>query len=1072
MKKVYKSVKQASLLLVLLFSSFAVLAQDRSVSGTVKDEQGSPMPGVNVVVKGTSTGTATDASGQYRLPVSSANDVLVVSFIGYSTVEVAVGSQSVVDVSMQPDTRTLSELVVTGYATQDKRDITGSVAVVDTKDMTKIASSNIGDQLQGKIAGVQISSSGDPGSSQMVRIRGVGTINNNEPLYVIDGVAVQNEANMNFLNPNDVESMQVLKDAAAASIYGARAANGVVVITTKKGKAGKSKLEFDYYVGVNSPNKSKFPSVANPSELLKIKQGLADGAGLPFNSNFYINNGGTWSLPDYFTRTGGYVAGDPNVDPSKYYLNSDPNADAGQNYLIYKANKQGTDWFNEVFKPATIQNYQISASGGNDKGNYRFSGNYYDNNGILIKNFYKRYQMRMNSNYSIRDFIRVGESVNIAYQTTQASVGNPSEGSPIKNAYAMPQIVPVYDINGYFSGPAALPSNAGNPVAQQFRAAENKGHSLRVTGNAFGEFDFLKYFTFKTQFGLDYNVGPSASYTFRNFNDTEVNAANRMDLNFFNNRNWTFFNTVRFNREVGDHKISAIAGTEARRNVYEGFSAGGAKLSFGDDPNYRVLGNTDGKTYTISSYRGENRVQSYFAQANYSYADKYFFSGTIRRDGSSRFINNKYGTFPAASVGWRISKEGFMANVTPVTEMKLRASYGTTGNNETATGDYPGFSNFGTSISTANYDIRGTGNSNVPGFAQTSTGNPNLKWETTILSNVGVDATLFNKIDVTFEYFIRKTKDMIYGVAQPWEIGNLGRIDTNIGSMQNKGVEMAVNYRGKALDDQLNFTIGLTGTIVKNEVLALDANSNTFIRDGGSRIGNITYTTPGHPISQFYGYVAEGLWKSDADINSVLFTAKGDAKVGRVRFKDLNGDGQIDSNDETFIGNPIPSFYGGLNISANYKNFDLTLFLNGSYGQKTFNFLKYFIDFPAFQGNYSTKMLYEAGKTLPVLDNNDNYSPSRSTMYVENSSWTRLRNFQIGYTLPSNVASRLGMDKLRVYVQGQNLFTFTKYSGLDPDVTITNITEGFTARRDLSLGVDNGKYPWFRSFIFGVNIGL
>lgn len=1072
MEKVYNNLKRSLLLLLWLVSSLAANAQERTISGSVKDEGGNSMPGVNVIIKGTSTGTATDATGQYRLtlPAGQTQAVLVFSFIGYGTQEIIVGSQSVVDVSMSLDTQTLSELVVTGYATQQKKDITGSIAVVDIKDMTKIASSNFADQLQGKVAGVQMSTSGDPGASQFVRIRGIGTINNNEPLYVIDGVPVQSEANMNFLNPSDIESMQVLKDAAAASIYGSRAANGVVVITTKKGKAGTSKLSVDYWIGQATPQKA--PDVANPDELLQIAQGLAAGAGTTFNSNFYIKDGsGNWTLPDFFTRTGGYKAGAPEVDPAKYNLISDPNGDASQNYLIAEANKAGTKWFKEVFKPAVSQSFQVSASGGSERGNYFFSGNYYDNNGIMIKNYYKRYQTRINSTYNVKDFIRVGENVNIAYQTTQGAMGNPSEGSVLKNAYAMPEIVPVKDIEGYWAGPAALPSNAGNPVAQQYRQADNKGnYSMRMTGNVFMEIDILKSLTAKTSFGLDYNTGHNQFYGWRNFDATEINASNSLDLNTFMNRNWVWYNTLTYNKEFGEHKLNVVAGTEARQNWYEGFNAHGNKLAL-DDPFYRVLSNiTDNKTYSVGSYKGEFKTASLFAQANYSLKDKYLLSGTVRRDGSSRFLNNKYGVFPAGSFGWRLSKEGFMDGVSAVNELKLRTSYGSTGNNETNT-NYTGYSNFVPSLGTASYDISGTGTTIRPGFDQTTTGNPDLKWETTTLFNIGVDATIFNNFDVTLEWYNRVTKDMIYGVQLPLELGAVGVKDTNIGTMKNSGIEGALTYHGK-LSNGLTFTIGLNGTSYKNEVTKLDANSNSFIRSGGTRIGDVTYTAPGLPISQFYGFIADGLWQSDSEITNTLFTNKGDAKVGRVKFRDLNGDGQIDTKDETTIGSPIPKFYGGLNITANYKNFDFTLFLNGSYGQKAFNFIKYFTEFPAFQGNYSSKMLYEAGKSLPVLDRNDNYSPQRSTMYVEDASWTRLRNLQLGYSLPASLLSKYKLDKLRIYIQGQNLFTWTKYSGLDPDITVSNITEGSTPRRDIAMGLDNGRYPWARTFIFGVNLGL
>ena len=1052
----------------------AVYAQDRNVSGTVKDEGGNPMPGVNIIIKGTSSGTATDGDGKYTLSVS-ANGTLIFTFVGYTVKEVPVGTQTVLDVQMEVDATTLSEIVVTGYSSQDRRNIIGSVAVVDTKDMMKINSTNVVEALQGKVAGVQISSNGGPGAASMVRIRGIGSINNNEPLYVIDGIPVQNEANLNFLNPGDIESMQVLKDASSASIYGSRASNGVVIITTKKGK-GKMKLNVDAWTGINSP--TKFPEVANPAELLLINQGLAAGAGQTFSSNLYINQSGNWVLPDYMVRGGGStfsgLAADFGsgklIDPANYFLTSDPNGDASVNYLIQKTNKGGTDWFKELFQPAGYSNVQVSASGSTDKGQFYFSANYVNNEGIMIKNDFKRYQTRFNSTFSIKDNIRVGQTLNLAYQTLVGSFGNANEGSPLRNAYSMPQLVPVYDINGYWGSAAGVPSNASNPIAAQHRAADgSNAYSLRINAGLFAEVDFLKDFTAKTQFGLDYAVYPGNFYGFRNYDAAEINASNTFRSTFDNNRNWVFFNTITYNKTIGDHTINALVGMESKEQRYNGFFAAGSRLEFGDDPNYRTLNTVGAGTYQLGGSNALHRQQGFFGSVNYSLKDKYLVSASVRRDGSSRFINNRYGTFPAASVGWRLKNESFMSGISQINDLKIKASYGILGNNEVLGGDNPGFSNFGTSVGTSSYDIRGTGNSTLVGFDQVSTGNPDLKWESSSLLNIGFDATILKNLDISVEWYNKKTTDMIYPVELPLESGSNGRRNENIGDMQNTGIDIQLGYKGK-VGNEVTYNIGLTGTTYKNEVLKLDANSNTFIRSAGSRIGDITITTAGQPISQFYGYIADGLWTSQTEINTTLFTSVGDAKVGRVKFRDLNDDGQINSADETYIGNPLPKFILGLNLSVQYKGFDVTAFVTGQYGQKVFNFVKYFIDFPAFQANYSKDMLYEAGKSLPVLDRNDNYSPQRSTLYVEDGSFTRLRNLMIGYSLPANITSKLGLSKFRVYGQGQNLFLFTKYSGLDPDVSVSNVTDGFAAQRDLAFGVDNGRFPWYRTFMFGINV--
>ena len=1068
MKKVLTFSLRAFMLAAFLgMLASATYAQKKLTGRVTGGDTGGALSGATIKVKGASTAVTTGVDGSYSITVPN-NSTLQVSFVGYDAQEVKVGESSVLNIVLQTAQSALQTVVVTGYGSQERRSITGSVAVVDTKEMTKYAASNIADQLQGKVPGVQMSTSGDPGSSAFVRIRGIGTINNNEPLYVIDGVPVQNESNINFLNPNDIESIQVLKDAASASIYGSRAANGVIVITTKKGKSGTSKLAVDIYYGNQTP--SKIPSTLSPLQFLEVQQKLAAGQGIPFTSNIYIKQGGTWVLPDYAVRgLGGFLAGNPAVDPAKYNLNLDPTGGGVGDYLILQTNKAGTNWFKEVFQPAWQKNYQISASGGSDKGQFFFSGNVYDHNGIMINNQYRRYQTRVNSSYNIGKRIRVGENLNIAYQTTRSSVGNPNEGSPLISTYGMPQLVPVYDIRGNFASPANFNSNVANPVADLTRARDNaQGHSFRVTGSVFGEVDLADFLTWKTSYGLDYNSGPGQYYGTRRYEATEGNTnPNSLQNSYFLNRNWVAYSTLNFKKSFGDHRLNALVGYEAKQSYYEGFNAGGSQLAF-DNYNYRLLQNVNPATFYMGSYRGEHNVVSQFATASYSYNDKYLASATVRRDGSSRFVENKYGIFPSGSLGWRISKEKFMDNVSFINDLKLRASYGILGNNEVG-GDYPGYSNFATSLGTANYDINGTGNSNVTGFEQTSTGNPKLKWEKSAVTNIGFDASLSGGWNVMVEWYNRKTTDMIYNVELPLELGAVGRQAQNIGSMKNTGVDFSLSY-AKRVNKDFNFNVGVSGSTVKNTVLQLEANSNTFIRSGGSRIGDITYTKAGLPISQFYGYVQQGLWKSDADIAKVLFADKGDAKVGRFRYADLNGDGKIDNNDETYLGSPLPTLLLGLNLTANYKNWDFTAYISGTYGNKLFNFVKYFTHFNAFQRSRSVEFLTEAGKTLPVLDGGDNYSSQRNSYYVESGSFTRLKNLQVGYSLDANTLKKLGFTRARLYLQGQNLFTLTKYSGLDPDVTITNITEGYNSQRDLSLGLDNGRYPLARNIIFGVNL--
>ena len=1069
---------RTSLTFCILFGlAVSAWAQDRIISGKViSAENGIPVPGVNVVLKGTTIGTATDVEGRYALNIESgAEAILVFSFVGYNTLEKTVGELTVLDIQLTLNTIALEEVVVTGYTTISKKDLSSSIAVVDVKDMQKFASSNFADQLLGKVAGVQISTSGDPASVQYVRIRGIGTINNNEPLYVIDGVPVQNETDMNFLNPNDIETMQVLKDAAAASIYGARAANGVIVITTKRG-AGQSKLNVDFFTGLQNPQ--RFPEMANPSEMLEIQKGLS---GTSFNSTFYVKSpsSGNWVLPDFLVNTKGYLAGDPLINPSKYVLNTSDPSLYSKNFPIATANKEGTNWFKELFKPASMTSVQLSASGGNEKGSHYFSMNYFDHNGILIKNKWQRLQTRLNSTFSVGKNFRVGENLNVALQGgTGGNVPYFKEFNQVLTAYSYPSIVPVSDINGFWAAASQSSFASQNPVADQRRTANGYDfHSLRLTGNAFAEIDFLKSFTFRANAGLDYFQSPTElyRYTCPECGSSSL-SVNSLYKDSFNKQSWVLTGTLIYNRIVDNHSISALVGAEARNAFQEYLYASGTGLAFGDDPYYRELSNAQPDSYSLGSNRSNSRMLSAFANVNYTYNGKYIVAATLRRDGSSKFIRNKYGMFPAISAAWRISKEPFFSSLKFITDLKLRASYGITGNNEVVGGDYPGYSTYGTSPRFSSYAIDGSWNKVVQGFAQVSSGNPELKWETCALTNLAFDATLTKNLDLTLEWYNRKTTDMIFGVEQPLETGNLNPINRNIGSMVNKGIDLQMLYRGKGLSQKFSYTIGLTGTHFTNKVLALsDSASFVWGTSGEGLKSPITRTQAGYPVSQFYGYVAEGLWQSQSEINSVLFASSGGAKPGRMKFRDVNGDGMITDKDRTFIGNPIPKFILGLNVTLNYKNFDLTSYFTGVFGVKVFNVVKSYTDFNQSDvssggENKGKRMLYEAGKTLPALDGNDTYSGKVSSYFVEDGSCFRLRNVVVGYTFPSQIISKVGLSRARIYLQAQNLFTWTKYSGLDPDATIYNKGDVTQQGRDLTTGVDVGHYPWSRQFIIGVNI--
>jgi len=1055
-----------------LFADADLIAQ---INGGVRDRNTlEALIGANIVNKSNSQGTLSGIDGTFQLE-GRPGDSLKITYIGYVDMEVMVPIGLTMDILLNPGIG-LDELIVVGYSSQSRRDISGSISVVNMEDVKKIPSSNIADQLQGQVAGVQIGSSGDPGARSFVRIRGFSTINNNEPLYVIDGVPVINQTDLNFLNPNDIQSIQVLKDASSAAVYGARAANGVILVNTKKGKIGDNKLSLEIVSGIQFPG--KFPELLNPLEQLTLDQGAAQGAGIPFNSTLYIKNGDTWTLPDYIVKGGGFIggvlAGDPRADPSRYFLSTNPLADQSKNYLIQKANKEGTDWYKQAFNSAFMTNYQLSTSGGSDKARYYLSANYFDHKGILINNDYTRYQVRANNEFTIKNKIRLGNQFNYSYQENKLGYSNLGQGV---NPNSILEIFPVYDIKGNYGGNYGL-RGGGNPVALQNRIkSNNTGYLSYVFGNIYAEVDLLPDLTFKSQFGLDYHHNRTKLYFETPYEGQQSQGGNELYEAQNSEFNWNHFNTLSFTKNlIGFINIQSLTGMESAAAHTLGLFGGARNLQFGNDPQFRQLSN--GTSPVLGSSESEHYKFSFFQSLHVKLYDKYLFTGIIRRDGSSRFINHRFSTFYGISAAWRVTDEKFFENIrkSSINDLKFRIGYGITGNNEA--GDYPGYSNYSSTINfpngfflySATYPISGNPATSVKGYDQSSTGNPDLKWESNALFNIGIDATLFNHVEIILDWYNRKTSDMIFGIEQPSTAGKVGTIQTNIGSMKNRGIDLNLKYQGKAWANKINYTIGLVLSQYKNEVLNLDNNSNSFISNGFSFIGPVTRTEAGQPISQFYGYIKEGLWKDEDEINKTLFSDRGQAKPGRFKFRDLNRDGKISDADLTYIGSPHPDFIYGLNLNANTKSFDFSLFLNGCAGNEILNVLKAETHGSFGNGNHNREALTEAGISLPVLDETDVYSYQRSSFYVEDGSYLRIRNIQFGYTVPALALQRLGIGRLRLYLQAQNLFTFTRYSGVDPDVTIANFTNGSGLGRDYTLGVDYGRYPTVKSILVGINL--
>jgi TonB-linked SusC/RagA family outer membrane protein len=1062
----------STLLSVLVLSAFA---QDRRVTGRVTGgSDGQPVPGASVLLKGTASGVVTDAGGNYAINVRSANDVLVISSVGYRTQEVTVGNQSVVNATLTEEVGTLSEVVVTGYGSQRKKDITGAVAVVDGAKLTALPVPSLTQALQGRAAGVIVGNDNSPGGGTMVRIRGFGTINNNSPLYIIDGTPTT--GNLNQINPNDVESMQILKDASAASIYGSRAANGVIIITTKKGKAGEPKITFDMYTGVQRPG--KFLPLLNSQELGQLIWESAKNIGQAPSHGQY-GKGNDPVIPDYIYPSGVFE-GDPLVarDASGNYINytNDINAPGfgATKFLITKANKQGTNWQDELFNDAPIQNYQLGASGGSDKGNYAISLNYFNQKGILTNTNYKRYSLRANTQFNVRNRFRVGENFTVSYDE-RLGITNNDESNPIMFAIRMNPLVPVYDVAGNFAGAKGLNlGNARNPVAEIYRAKDNKTGGIHLFGNAFAEADIVKGLTFRTSIGIEYNAFNTSAYTIRDIESAEARNTNGLTVTNTYDNSWTWYNTLTYNRTFGAHTFNVLAGTEAIATYAFGFNANRSNFAF-DDLDYRYL-NAGSPSGLQNSGGGATRTRlfAYFGKVNYAYKDFILADFTLRRDGSSRFgLGNRYAIFPAASVGVRLTELPALKSLTFLSDLKVRAGWGKTGN-QNIPNVYNAYSLYTSDPSNNWYDINGTRTSIVTGFDVTQFGNPLGKWETTTSTNLGFDASLLNgKLELVFDWYTRRTTDMLNQIDIPLTQGIATIPFTNIGEMQNKGVDLSLTYNDRIGSD-FRYSISGNFSTYRNKVINLNGDPNANKFGFTTRLPAMSVTRVGYPIASFFGYYVDGIFQTDEAAKAAPQFGTYN-RAGSFIFRDANGDGVVNASDRTIIGNPHPKFTYGLNINVGYKNWDLTLFGQGVYGNQIFNYVRYWTDFNTFQGNRSTRMLYDSwrpGKTdalLPQLRATDATSAQISTYFLENGSYLRVKNIQLAYTLPVGLQKRLGLGNTQIYVQGQNLLTFTKYTGLDPDI---NLRTSGNNNQDIHMGVDEGAYPVAKSYLVGLRLSF
>lgn len=1007
---------------------------DTLVRGVVRDADGTPLPNVTVALKGTSTAVQTDADGNYSIQAPN-NAILVFSIIGYGTRELQVGSQSLASVSMQVLNKDLNEVVVIGYQPLRRADLAGSVSVVNVSDVAKLPVGTLDQALQGKAPGVRITqTTGQPGEGVAVRIRGVGTINDNSPLFIIDGVPTKD--GINFLSPNEIESIVVLKDASSAAIYGARAANGVVIVTTKSGKKGVPQFNYSGYQGVQTHG--TLPKMLNTAEYVELYNEAVT------NDNLDINN-----------------------------------ASLKRKYLPDTISMANTDWLKSIFQNATIKSHELSVSGGGDRVRYYVSGNYFRQDGIILNSWYERYSVLSKLNLDLTSKLTLANNINISYAKKNA-IGSSGDGfggnggSVIRYALFRTPAIPVYNEDGSFSDLPAYPNFFGdgyNPVALAEKT-DNKQTQYRVFTNLYVEYKILNNLKFKSDAGLDAIITNAKRFDENYGTNLRINSPSRLTESAADNFNFIWNNTLRFNKLINKvHNLSAVVGTEAITNKSR--VQGGSDSKFAEQiSNLRYLGLGLSLSKTVFESQQEWALFSMFGNVNYTYDNRYMLSLNARRDGSSRFSEaNKYGTFYSGSIGWNAHNEEWAKeNLSMFSKIKLRASFGQLGNQDI--GNYPWASIIGRGF---NY-VFGAPPQTNPGYTVSSRGNENVKWESSTQADAGIDLGVWdNKLSLTVDYYVKRTSDMLIPIPLPLIGGSAATPFVNAGKVENKGLEVDLNYSNT--DHRFKYEVGLNFATLNNKVLSLASGEPI----PGGRIDNGVYatlTTVGQPIGSFYLYEMDGIFQNQAEIIASAYQGNY-IRPGDVRFKDVNGDGMINEKDRKFLGSAIPKYTYGATANFGYGNFDLSVFFQGQYGNKLY--LQVNQDIEGFYRAFNlTQRVYDerwhgegTSNTMPRvswLGSTNNKTPS--SRFLEDGSYIRLKNVQLGYNIPQNVISKWKIKGIRIYFTGQNLWTLTKYTGLDPEMHTSDNLNSEKYRGDVAAGIDWGTYPSAKSYILGLNLNF
>ena len=1021
-------------LIMLMISAVELCSQTVKVTGTVVSKtDGEILIGATVREIGTDKATITDFDGNFVIDVKEGAK-LQFTYVGFETLTLKATNGMKVELE---DLASLQEVVVTGYQVQRKADLTGAISVVKVDDLQKQNENNPIKALQGRVPGMNISADGTPSGAATVRIRGIGTLNNNDPLYIVDGVPTK--SGMHELNGNDIESIQVLKDAASASIYGSRAANGVIIITTKKGKDGKTKIDFDASVAVSF--------YANKLKVLNAEQWGQAYWQANVNDGLDPNNNNLGYHFDW-----GYDAkGTPqlyNVTMQKYLDDSNtiPAAD--------------TDWVKETTRTGVIQNYNISVSNGNEKGSSYLSLGYYKNLGIIKNSDFERLSARINSDYKlIGNVLTVGEHFTLN-RTSEVS----APGGFLENVLQFNPSFPVYNIKGEYANLTGGYADRENPLGRLERNKDNRYTYWRAFGDVYLNLALFKGFNLRTTAGIDYAQKQQRIFTMPITNGNVANPDNAVEAKQEHWMKWMWNAVATYNMEIGKHRADYMLGVEVNRQDDVWFS--GKRYDFetlNTDYMWPDAGTGVEKAYGSGS--GFSLI-SFFGKLNYTYADKYMASVTVRRDGSSRFgKNNQYGTFPSVSAGWRITQEKFMkATSSWLYDLKLRASWGQTGNQEISnTARYTlyqavyGDSNFGGNSYGTSYDIAGTNGGQIlqSGFKRTQIGNDDIKWETTTQTNIGMDFSLFdNTLYGSFDYYHKQTKDILLYMAGIAAMGEGSSMWINAGEMKNKGFEFNLGYRNSIGDFSYDITANIGS--YRNEITKLPET----VAANGDFGGNGVKSVIGHPMGAQVGYVFDGIFKSQEEVDNHA-TQQG-AGVGRMRFKDLNDDGMITEADQGWIYSPVPDFSYGINFYLQYKNWDLTMFWQGVQGVDVISDLKKETDLWAGVNvanlNKGQRLLdawspSNPDSNIPALSTYNNNNETRvSSYYVENGSYLKLRNIQIGYNVPKSLANKLYMERLRLYLSAQNLLTIKSkdFTGVDPE----NANFGYPIPVNVTFGLN------------------